>query len=70
MHRPHRSNVSDWYLTSRRHIKHLPLQLYKGLPAILLGILFNTLDAGTKPYNSVSVSETHGHSVNRSPGVS
>ena len=42
----HSGMFNRWTLSSRRYMVKLPLLLYHGLPAILLGILFNTLDAG------------------------
>ena len=45
--RPPTSIVSrSWSRSSRGFVVKLPALLYRGLPAILLGILFNTLDAG------------------------
>ena len=46
MHHPYPGRFNRWTLISRRYLVKLPLLLYRGLPAILLGILFNTLDAG------------------------
>ena len=46
MHRPHSGMFNCWTFSSRRYLTKLPLLLYHGLPAIILGILFNTLDAG------------------------
>ena len=46
MHRPHPGVFSRWTLSSRQYLIKLPILLYRGLPAILLGILFNALDAG------------------------